>query len=150
MNKDQVKHCDVCRKKWPSAEYRIAEFAQSIAYLHHDQFFPGWCVLILKHHATELFHLSPEVNAQLLQEVTLLAKVLQQTFNAVKINYALFGNLVPHIHWHIIPRLENDPAIRHAVFAVDHEPKILTAQEREQRIHLILQSLKLPEIHCFP
>ena len=140
-HKDHANHCDVCSKKWPDDEFKIMEFSQSIAYLHQDQYFPGWCVLVLKHHATELFHLSPEVNVQLLQEVTRLAKALQQVFNAVKINYALFGNLVPHIHWHVIPRLEDDPAIRDAVFAVSHEPMILTEPERQQRIHLISQSL---------
>ena len=39
------------------------------AYLHDDQFFPGWTVLVLKRHATELFHLSRDERSSLMEEV---------------------------------------------------------------------------------
>lgn len=134
--------CQVCEKKWPNEDYFIAEFTHSKVYLHEDQFLPGWSVLILKQHATELFQLTNQLRHELIDEVNHLAQALQQAFQAVKINYSLLGNLVPHIHWHITPRLTNDPAPLEAPFAITHEKKILTTTERFQRIELIRSDLE--------
>ena len=34
--------------------------------------------------------------------------VVRQLFSPDKINLASFGNVVPHVHWHIIPRWSDD------------------------------------------
>ena len=34
-----------------------------------------------------------------------------------KMNLASLGNLVPHLHWHVIPRFENDPHLSAAIWA---------------------------------
>jgi diadenosine tetraphosphate (Ap4A) HIT family hydrolase len=36
-------------------------------------------------------------------------KTLRTLLNPIKVNIASFGNVVPHLHWHIIPRFEGDP-----------------------------------------
>jgi diadenosine tetraphosphate (Ap4A) HIT family hydrolase len=51
-----------------------------------------------------------------------MAQALAREFGAVKVNYALLGNQLPHIHWHLIPRGSHDPAPREAVWAVAHVP----------------------------
>ena len=63
-----------------------------------------------------------------------VARALKLAFGARKVNYALFGNVVPHIHWHLIPRLETDPAPHDPVFAVPHAPVTLARVERAARI----------------
>ena len=72
--------CDACAGVWPLANHFIADLGLSLAYLHDDQFFPGWTVLLFKRHATELFHLAPTERIQLMEEVSRLAKVLAETF----------------------------------------------------------------------
>jgi diadenosine tetraphosphate (Ap4A) HIT family hydrolase len=109
--------------------------------LHADQFFPGWSVLVLRRHATELFELDPDERARLMGEVSDVARALAGAFDARKVNYALFGNLVPHVHWHVIPRLASDPAPREPVFAVAHEPVALGAAERAERLARIRSRL---------
>jgi diadenosine tetraphosphate (Ap4A) HIT family hydrolase len=110
------------------------ELPESVAYLHTDQFFPGWSVLVLRRHATELFDLERDERARLMDEVSDVARALKRAFDAGKVNYALFGNLVPHVHWHLIPRLATDPAPLEPVFAVTHEPVRLAEAERVDRI----------------
>jgi diadenosine tetraphosphate (Ap4A) HIT family hydrolase len=102
--------CKACHGSWPKEDHFIADLGLSKAYLHDDQFFPGWTVVVLKHHAIELFHLAHTERVQLMEEVNLVAKALSQVYEAKKINYELLGNQLPHIHWHVIPRLANDPA----------------------------------------
>jgi len=112
-----------CAGTWPPAANRIGDCGVSTAYLHDDQFFPGWTVLVLNRHATELFELPPGERASLMDEVSRVAEALAAEFGAVKVNYALLGNQLPHIHWHLIPRTADDPAPREAVWAVAHVPE---------------------------
>jgi diadenosine tetraphosphate (Ap4A) HIT family hydrolase len=129
--------CKACQGSWPREDHFIADLGLSKAYLHDDQFFPGWTIVVFKRHATELFHLAPTERIQLMEEVNLVAKTLGQVFDAKKINYELLGNQLPHIHWHIIPRLANDPAPREPVWRVQHEPVRLALPDLQQQIHRI-------------
>jgi diadenosine tetraphosphate (Ap4A) HIT family hydrolase len=115
-----VAECPACERRWPAAEYRIAELAQTIVALHDDQAFRGWTLLVLKRHATELFHLSRDERAALIEEVSTVARAVGEAVGAVKINYALLGNQVAHVHWHVVPRLPDDPAPRQPAWLLEH------------------------------
>lgn len=134
--------CKACAKTWPHVDHHIVDLGLSTVYLHEDQFFPGWTVIVLKRHATELFHLAPPERAELMEEVSLIANVIAQTFNAAKINYELLGNQLPHIHWHIIPRCANDPAPLDPVWRVPHDAVNLSAEVLRDRIDRIVTALK--------
>ena len=136
--------CPACLGSWPAAEQRLADLGLTVAYLHDDQFFPGWTLLVLKRHATELFQLTREERAQLVEEVSAVAEALARTFGARKVNYELLGNQVPHIHWHVIPRLPEDPAPREPVWGIRHEPERLAPEERDRRLATIRACLSPP------
>ena len=129
--------CKACQGTWPRADHFIADLGVSQAYLHDDQFFKGWTVVVFRRHATELFQLAPTERMQLMEEVSLVAKTLAQVFEARKINYELLGNQLPHIHWHLIPRLATDPAPLEPVWRVQHEPVQPPAQELQVSIEQI-------------
>jgi diadenosine tetraphosphate (Ap4A) HIT family hydrolase len=133
--------CAACGGRWPDAADRIAELSEGTLYLHTDQFFPGWSILVLRRHATELFELERDERARLIENVNEVAWALKQAFDARKVNYALLGNAEPHIHWHLIPRLSGDPAPREPVFAVPHEPVQLRPDDRDDRIVRIRRRL---------
>jgi diadenosine tetraphosphate (Ap4A) HIT family hydrolase len=133
--------CKACAKTWPRADHVIADLGLSKAYLHEDQFFPGWTVVVFQRHATELFHLAPTERMQLMEEVNLVAKALAQAYGAKKINYELLGNQLPHIHWHIIPRLANDPAPLEPVWRVPHEAVLLSDPELPSEIRRIRKAI---------
>jgi diadenosine tetraphosphate (Ap4A) HIT family hydrolase len=133
--------CRACQGTWPRADHFIADLGLSQAYLHEDQFFKGWTVVVFRRHATELFQLAPTERIQLMEEVTLVAKTLAQVFNARKINYELLGNQLPHIHWHLIPRLATDPAPLEPVWRVQHEPVHLPTQELQAGIEQIKDAM---------
>ena len=132
--------CSACSGTWPASDHFIADLGLSMAYLHDDQFFPGWTVVVFKRHATELFHLAPTERIQMMEEVSRFAKMLAETFDARKMNYGLLGNQVPHIHWHLIPRLSNDPAPLEPVWCVPHDPVTLS----EEAIQSTIARMKKP------
>jgi len=133
--------CPACSGQWPRTEQRIADFGESVAYLHDDQFFPGWTVLVLKRHATELFALTPSERATLMEEVSRVAQALASVFDAHKMNYELLGNQIAHIHWHLIPRLADDPRRAEPVWRRDHQTLALPLPERSARIARIRAAL---------
>jgi diadenosine tetraphosphate (Ap4A) HIT family hydrolase len=133
--------CPACTGQWPSSAQRIADGSTSVAYLSDDQFFPGWCVLVLKRHATELWQLAPAERSALMDELTRVAQALAVVFDAVKMNYELLGNLVPHIHWHLVPRLATDPGLRGPIWTVEHQPAPLPAAAARERIEAIRRTL---------
>jgi diadenosine tetraphosphate (Ap4A) HIT family hydrolase len=97
---------------------------------------------VLKRHATELFELTPGERQRLGDELARLAHALHEAFAARKINYALLGNQLPHVHWHVIPRLADDPAPASPVWAHAHAPRAPSASERAERIAIIRQRLE--------
>jgi diadenosine tetraphosphate (Ap4A) HIT family hydrolase len=134
--------CKACRGTWPRGDHFIADLGLSKVYLHEDQFFAGWTVVVFQRHATELFHLAPTERFQLVEEVNRVAKALSEVFQAKKINYELLGNQLPHIHWHLIPRLADDPAPLEPVWRVPHEPVSLSGSALQQRIDGLTRSLQ--------
>jgi diadenosine tetraphosphate (Ap4A) HIT family hydrolase len=129
--------CPACTGQWPSSAQRIADCGSSVAYLHDDQFFAGWTFVVLKRHATELWQLEAAERATLIEEVTHVARAVADAFGALKMNYELLGNAIPHIHWHLIPRVAGDPAPRGPVWTVEHEPLRLSVAGTAERIALI-------------
>ena len=68
----------------------------------------GYCCLILKEHATELHALGDSAAADLMRDVRRAAAAVQRITGAIKLNYEIHGNVIPHIHMHIIPRYPGD------------------------------------------
>ena len=133
--------CPACTGQFASPAQKVADLGASVVYLNDDQFFPGWCMLLLKRHATELWQLAPAERTALMDEVTRVAQALAVAFDAVKMNYELLGNQVGHIHWHLIPRRADDPAPRLPAWTVEHAPRRLSAGETAERIARIRAQL---------
>ena len=129
--------CPMCTKWEDEPELRIAELEQCYVMLNSDQFFPGYCFVFAKKHVTELFHLDPEVRNSVMAEVSLVAAALYAVFAPAKINYELLGNMVPHMHWHLVPRFSTDPLWPRPIWSEPHEAVELSAKECAERIALI-------------
>ncbi|HEV8438433.1 MAG TPA: HIT family protein [Methylomirabilota bacterium] len=138
-----VTACVMCERVSGEGDLFIADLGASRAYLNEDQFFPGWVFVVLRRHATELYELSAAERGVLIEDVNRAAEALHRVYNPVKMNYELLGNQVPHIHWHLIPRLAGDPDPHWPVWRVTHEPRPLAPAEREAQIRSIRQGLGL-------
>jgi diadenosine tetraphosphate (Ap4A) HIT family hydrolase len=112
--------CPFCRKlvdpeQVPEAD-RVWSFPHSVALLGTHQFYRGYCVLIARRHATELHQLADDVRRAYLDEMCLLARALSSCYRPHKLNYELLGNQVPHLHWHLFPRYQDDPDLLRPVW----------------------------------
>jgi diadenosine tetraphosphate (Ap4A) HIT family hydrolase len=87
----------------------VAEMPRSWLILGDAQFYRGYCLLLAKHHVTEL-HAMPRGEAhEVLDEVLAVGRTLAEVLKHLKLNYECLGNQEPHVHWHIFPRYLDDP-----------------------------------------
>ena len=133
--------CPMCTRWDDDADLRIIELPHSYTILNRDQYFPGYTLLFTKTHVTELFHLERSVRTALMEEVSAVAQALYTTFTPDKINYELLGNMVPHIHWHIVPRFSSERLWPRPIWAEQHEELIMSPGEYWQRVDSIRGAL---------
>lgn len=133
--------CPMCSRWDDDRDLRIVELSHSYVILNRDQFFPGYTLLFTKSHVTELFHLEAATRAELVEEISLVAQALYDAFRPTKINYELLGNMVAHMHWHLVPRFERDPLWPRPIWAEPHAETHLSPDEYQRRIELIRKAL---------
>jgi diadenosine tetraphosphate (Ap4A) HIT family hydrolase len=71
--------------------------------------YPGFLRVILNAHIKEMTDLSAADQMALMRVVWAAETTLRELLAPDKINLASLGNVVPHLHWHVIPRFVDDP-----------------------------------------
>jgi len=68
-----------------------------------------WVKLFTKKEYKELIEVPFDLKMQMYGLIEDIERVMIDFYNPTKINIASFGNIVPHLHWHIIARFKDDP-----------------------------------------
>lgn len=115
--------CPLCMQDggtvlWRNTHLRVVAVA--------DADYPGFTRVIWNAHCAEMTDLTPPDRDQVMQAVYTVEQAMRQAFNPTKINLAAFGTMVPHLHWHIIPRWQGD---RHYPDAYWAAPRIAPGTE---------------------
>jgi diadenosine tetraphosphate (Ap4A) HIT family hydrolase len=108
---------------------KIADLGVSTAIMNKDwQFFRGSSILVYRGHVTELHQLPPEEQHRYVDDASRLAQALEKTFPDIKLNHGLFGNTVPHLHWHMVVRRATDPEPKKTIWESEF-PKLQPSDE---------------------
>ncbi|HYD79232.1 MAG TPA: HIT family protein [Paucimonas sp.] len=73
-----------------------------------DANYPGFCRVIWNAHAREMTDLSAADRELFMDAVWQVEAAVREVMRPHKINLASLGNVVPHLHWHVIPRFADD------------------------------------------
>ena len=97
--------CELCRSAggfvlWESPLCRVVRV--------DEPDFPGFCRVVWTEHVAEMTDLSQDERSYLMHVVFAVESALRWLYSPDKINLASFGNVVPHMHWHVIPRWLDD------------------------------------------
>lgn len=79
---------------------------------------PAFYRVVWNAHVAEWSDLAEADQALCMRTVTAVERVLRQQLQPTKINLAALGNVVPHLHWHVIARFDWDNRFPAPVWAV--------------------------------
>ena len=99
-----------------------------------DADYAGFCRVIWGAHIKEMTDLAETERNHCMRVVFAVERAMRSVLNPHKINLASFGNMTPHLHWHVIPRYVDDPHFpqpiwsspQRAVGEIDRHPSTAT------------------------
>ncbi|MEU4243140.1 HIT family protein [Actinoplanes sp. NPDC026619] len=108
--------CEFLSTEDPDWGVRIYTGRAANGYLSVRGQIPGYCWVIWRgDHVCEPTEV-PEVSAlDFFADLLAVGRAVTTLFQPAKVNYAVFGNNVPHLHGHVIPRPNLDPDPRGAL-----------------------------------
>jgi diadenosine tetraphosphate (Ap4A) HIT family hydrolase len=129
MNRQMKQNCVLCKSSPDEQIVFLHEKWRVI--LIDDAFYPGFCRVIWQAHAAEMTDLSPSDRQELMAVVFVVEKAICDVMFPDKVNLASLGNMVPHLHWHVIPRFADDAHFPEPVWGTrQREPDLATLEKR--------------------
>ncbi len=83
---------------------------------------PAFYRVVWQSHVAEFSALSPADRAACMEVVATVEQTLRTQLQPTKINLAALGNMVPHLHWHVIARFADDTHFPDPVWAPARRP----------------------------
>jgi diadenosine tetraphosphate (Ap4A) HIT family hydrolase len=77
--------------------------------------YPGFLRVIVNRHVKEMTDLAER--ERLMRVVFACEAALREVYRPEKVNLASLGNVVPHLHWHVIARFVDDAHFPDAIWA---------------------------------
>jgi diadenosine tetraphosphate (Ap4A) HIT family hydrolase len=122
----RVAGCELCELSTPS----VVDNDKFAVILVDDANYPGFARVIWKDHVREVSDLADADRLLLNDAVYRLELAVREVMQPLKVNVASLGNVVPHLHWHVIPRYADDA----------HFPAPVWAQAQRTTDEAVLQA----------
>jgi diadenosine tetraphosphate (Ap4A) HIT family hydrolase len=100
----RVAGCELCELSAPT----VVDNDKFAVILVDDANYPGFARVIWKDHVREVSDLADADRLLLNDAVYKLELAVREVMQPLKVNVASLGNVVPHLHWHVIPRYADD------------------------------------------
>ena len=101
--------------------------------------FPAFYRVIWNTHVAELSDLSRDQRDVCMNAVCVVEQLLRERLQPTKINLAALGNMVPHLHWHVIARFDWDSHFPAPVWATAQRP---SPAAQEAAVRALLPALE--------
>ncbi|MBB3120259.1 HIT family protein [Pseudoduganella violacea] len=102
--------------------------------------YPGYCRVVWNAHVKEMTDLAPEDREHVMRAVWQVELAQREVMAPHKVNVASFGNMTPHVHWHVIPRYTDDAHFPNPTWG---------AQQREAPVQAVVErSAMLPALRA--
>lgn len=96
--------------------------------------FPAFYRVVWNAHVAEFSDLSAAERAYCMEAVALVEQALREHLAPTKVNLAALGNMVPHLHWHVIARFGWDSHFPSPVWAVAQRPSPAAQEDAVRRL----------------
>lgn len=122
-----VSNCELCALlAQPSADTLIWRDGKLSVVFADEPNYPGFIRVVWNRHVKEMTDLAPAERTAVMDAVFHVEAALREVMAPAKVNLASFGNMTPHVHWHVIPRYTNDVHFPNPTWgAAQREPEAL-------------------------
>jgi diadenosine tetraphosphate (Ap4A) HIT family hydrolase len=103
-----------------------------------DPSFPGFYRLMSNSHVAEFSRLSPQARQRCMQLLAWVEGLVIGHLRPTKMNLASLGNMVPHLHWHVVARFDWDSHFPAPIWAQPQRPP---PAERLEAVRALLPAL---------
>jgi len=86
----------------------VMRLPYSIVYFFRDQKNPGRGVVAYKEHYRELYEIPEADCIRYMVEVRAVSQAVSKMYKPHKLNYAVYGDGVPHVHFHMVPKYKDE------------------------------------------
>ena len=131
-------NCPICTAEneeilWRNDKLRVIA-------VHNEANAPAFCRVIWQNHVAEMTDLDVAERAELMETVYRVESAMRQVFKPAKINLASLGNVVPHLHWHVIARFADDANFPAPIWAAARRPSVtVLPADWPQQVRAVLQ-----------
>jgi diadenosine tetraphosphate (Ap4A) HIT family hydrolase len=123
----------------------VATLSVSSLYLPRKQTYRGHGILVFDpRHATRIDQLRADEWRAYSQDLHAAVTAVAAICHPDHVNVASLGNLMPHLHWHIVPRYKTDPRWGGPIWsfdAADDPDRRLEAADRKQLLEDLRRAL---------
>jgi diadenosine tetraphosphate (Ap4A) HIT family hydrolase len=98
--------CPICSRGEPLDV--VAKLEASWVTMQEAAPVPGYACLVSQTHAVELHDLPDADASRFMRDARRVSRALAEVTGAVKLNYEIHGNSLPHLHMHFFPRYRGD------------------------------------------
>ena len=118
----------------------VVALSVSSLYLSKNQTYRGHCQLIFDpRHVARVDQLSASEWGALSSDLFTAQTAVMRTVDADHLNVESLGNVVPHVHWHIVPRYRGDPRWGSPIWLTSLDDMIDTRLSVEEQRALVTQ-----------
>jgi diadenosine tetraphosphate (Ap4A) HIT family hydrolase len=119
-----MENCILCGDLKPNEGELVWRGDDCRVILVNDADVPGFCRVIWNRHQADMTELTYGER--------------EHVMKPDKVNLAALGNMVPHIHWHVIPRYKDDAFFPGSVWSAKTQetPPAILAQRRKAALEL--------------
>lgn len=101
-----------------------------------------WVKIFSRHPYKELSDCDEPTQKAMLEAMLVVEKSLREYYNPAKINIAMFGNYVPHLHIHVMARFENDSHFPESMWGIKQRESMLELPSFEQFVTVLHEKFK--------
>jgi diadenosine tetraphosphate (Ap4A) HIT family hydrolase len=83
-------------------------YQNNFIYIQIEESQVPWLKIFSKQKYKEFSDCDEDTKKDILEALEIIELMMKRYYNPTKINIASFGNYIPHVHWHIMARFEND------------------------------------------
>ncbi len=101
-----------------------------------------WLKIFTQHPYKEMSDAPIEIQLQIFDMLNIIEKEMLAYYKPKKINIASFGNYLPHLHWHIMARFEEDSWFPEPVWGTKQRESTLSLPSFETFCENIIGKIK--------